>query len=147
MTMIRLLLVDDEACIRRGLRMRLALEPDVQVVGEASEGAEAVFLAQQLHPDVVVMDVEMQEIDGITAAAAIANLTPPSAVVTLTIHDDAATRERARAAGAVAFVGKHEGCDAVLAAIRYAADPSKHSQPFVAPRGATGRTHCTVRPD
>jgi DNA-binding NarL/FixJ family response regulator len=122
--MIRLLLVDDQECIRRGLKMRLALEPDVQVVDEADDGAEGVFLAQQLRPDVVLMDVELPGIDGLTATAAIAALKPPPAVVLLTIHDDAATRARAQEAGAVAFVCKHDGCDAVLAAIRQAAERS-----------------------
>jgi DNA-binding NarL/FixJ family response regulator len=119
--MVRVLLADDEAVVRRGLRVRLQLEPDIQVVGEASTGAEALALAQTLLPDVVLMDVQMPDMDGITATAALRRLVPGSAVVMLSIHDDTQTRARAQAAGAVAFVEKRGDPDALMAAIRQAA--------------------------
>jgi DNA-binding NarL/FixJ family response regulator len=119
--MIRLLLVDDQPAVRRGLLMRLHLEPDIQVVGEASTGREALRLAQSLAPDVVLMDVEMPEMDGIEATAALRLAVSQSAVVILSIHDDAQTRGRAQAAGAVAFVEKRGATDSLLAAIRQAA--------------------------
>jgi len=100
--------------------MRLALEPDMEVVGEAKDGAEAVALAPRLHPDVVVMDIEMPGMNGIRATGELQTLSPQSAVVVLSIHDDPATREQARAAGAVAFVGKHAGEETLLSAIRQA---------------------------
>jgi DNA-binding NarL/FixJ family response regulator len=119
--MIRLLLVDDQPAVRRGLLMRLHLEPDIQIVGEASTGREALRLAQSLAPDVVLMDVEMPEMDGIEATAALRLAISQSAVVILSIHDDAQTRGRAQAAGAVAFVEKRGTTDSLLAAIRQAA--------------------------
>ncbi len=119
--MIRVLLVDDQAVVRRGLRVRFHLEPDLEVVGEASTGREALILAQTLAPDVVLMDIEMPEMDGIEATAALRRVVPQSAVVILSIHDDAQTRGRAQAAGAVAFVEKRGGTDRLLSAIRQAA--------------------------
>jgi CheY-like chemotaxis protein len=119
--MIKLLLVDDQTMVRRGLRMRLVLEPDIIIVGEASNGKEAVELVQSLGPDVVLMDVEMPGMDGITATAAVHATNPQSAVVMLSIHDDSATRARAQHAGAVAFVEKRGTTEVLLAAIRQAA--------------------------
>ena len=119
--MISVLLVDDDPVVRQGLRMRLALEVDVQVVGEAGDGEAALRVAPGLHPDVVVMDVAMPCMDGIAAAAALRSLAPDSAVVILSLNDDEDVRARARAAGAAAFVGKHQGAEALLGAIRGAA--------------------------
>ncbi len=119
--MIRVLLVDDQPAVRRGLLMRLHLEPDIQIVGEASTGREALHLAQSLAPDVMLMDVEMPEMDGIEATAALRLAASQSAVVILSIHDDAQTRGRAQAAGAVAFVEKRGATETLLAAIRQAA--------------------------
>jgi DNA-binding NarL/FixJ family response regulator len=119
--MIRVLLVDDQPAVRRGLKIRLHLEPDIQVVGETGSGQESLSLSQALAPDVVLMDVEMPEMDGIETTQALRALPSPSAVVILSIHDDVATRARAYAAGAVAFVGKGGTTDQLLAAIRNAA--------------------------
>jgi len=101
--------------------MRLELEPDVLVIGEAADGATAVELARQLNPDVVLMDVEMPGMDGITATAAIRAATLRARVVILSLYDDALTQARANAAGAVAFVAKHCMEEPLLAAIRRAA--------------------------
>ena len=119
--MIRLLLVDDQPAVRRGLGIRLHLEPDIQIVGEASTGREALSKVQALTPDVVLMDVEMPEMNGIEATAALRAAASTSAVVILSIHDDPQTRGRAQAAGAVAFVEKRGATDSLLAAIRQAA--------------------------
>jgi DNA-binding NarL/FixJ family response regulator len=119
--MIRVLLVDDQPVVRRGLRVRFHLEPDLQVVGEASTGSEALTLAQTLTPDVVLMDIEMPEMDGIEATAALRRVVPQSAVVILSIHDDTQTRGRAQEALAVAFVEPRGATDSLLAAIRQAA--------------------------
>ena len=122
--MIRVLLVDDQAVVRRALRGRLHLEPDLEVVGEASSGSEALTLARELTPDVVLMDIEMPGMDGITATVALLRMVPKTRVVILSIQDDAQTRERALAAGAVAFVEKRGSTDALLSAIRQAAGQS-----------------------
>ena len=119
--MIRLLLVDDQPIVRRGLRLRFQLEPDMQVVGEASTGREALSLAQALFPDVVLMDIEMPDMDGIEATKALGTVVPQSAVVILSIHTDRQTRIRAQAVGAVAFLEKRGTTDTLLAAIRQAA--------------------------
>ncbi|MEA3340459.1 MAG: response regulator transcription factor [Chloroflexota bacterium] len=116
--MIKILLVDDQPSVRQGLRMRLALEPDLAVVGEASNGVEAIELTQSLTPDVVVMDVEMPEMDGITATERLGEMSPHVTVVMLSIHGDAATR--ARTAGAAAFVEKQGAVETLLAEIRRA---------------------------
>ena len=116
--MIKLLLVDNEKTVRQGLRMRLDLEPDLTIVGEAENGIEALQLAQAVQPDVVVMDVEMPAMDGITATNGLQSMSPPVAVVISSIHDDAQTRCRAKGAGAVAFVGKQEGVELLIDTIR-----------------------------
>ena len=119
--MITILLVDDQSAVRDGLRMRLELEPDLTIVGEACDGLEAVALAQTLVPDIIVMDVEMPGLDGIGAAMQLRARTPSMAIVMLSIHCDAATQSRAREAGAIAFVEKRAAIDVLLAEIRRAA--------------------------
>jgi DNA-binding NarL/FixJ family response regulator len=120
-TVIRLLLVDDQPQIQRGLEMRLALEPDVEVIGTAGDAETALDLAIRLRPDVVVMDVELPGMNGIDATRSIRNALPSAAVVMLSLHDDSETIGRACAAGACAFVGKHRMEGPLLAAIREAA--------------------------
>lgn len=116
--MTRLLVVDDQPAVRRGIKMRLQLEPDLEVVGEAGDGEGALRLVQQLRPDVVIMDCDMPCPDGLAAAGRVRDLSPETAVVCLTLHGDNATRARAQAVGAAAFVEKHEGERALLSAIR-----------------------------
>jgi len=118
--MIRLLIVDDQSAVRQGLQMVLTAEPDLQVVGEASDGEGALSLAQTLNPDVVLMDVEMPHADGIATTQALHTACPHAAVIMLSIHDDAHTRERAERAGAAAFVPKSMPAKVLLAAIRQA---------------------------
>ena len=101
--------------------MRFALEPDLEVAGEAGNVTEAISLARTLHPDVVLMDVEMSDTDGVAATGALHAAAPQSAVVIFTLRDDVATQERALAAGAAAFVAKHQTEETLLAAIRRAA--------------------------
>ena len=123
--MISVLLADDEPTVRRALRMRIELEPDMRIAGEAGDGAAAVAATEELRPDVVVMDVTMPRLDGIAATQQIGSVTPGVRVIMLTLCDDAATRQRARAAGAAAFVGKHEPPDELLTAIRAVAAPNE----------------------
>jgi DNA-binding NarL/FixJ family response regulator len=120
---IRLLLVDYQQAVRRGLKMRLALEEDLEVVGEAGDATEAIPLARALLPDVIVMDVEMPGVGGTGTTERLRAVAPRSAVVIFTLRDDAATQEQARAAGAAAFVAKHGTEETLLAAIRGVAVP------------------------
>jgi len=115
---IRLLLVDDEARVRQGLRMCMAGEPDFDVVGEAEEGERAVSLASELHPDVVVLDLRMSGVDGIEATKGLAVAEPSARVVILSLQDDSSTRRQAMASGASAFVGKQEGIARLFEVIR-----------------------------
>jgi DNA-binding NarL/FixJ family response regulator len=119
--MIRLLLVDDQPVVRKGLRMRLTMEPDITVVGEASTGEEALVLVQSLAPDIVLMDVEMPGMDGITTTEVLRSRIPQSAVVMLSIYDDVLTRARAQAAGAAGFVEKRGAIEVLLTTIRQTA--------------------------
>src|SRR5207302_2540745 len=105
-TMITVLLVDDQPAVRQGLRMLFALEPGFTVVGEAGGGTVALEMAKVLHPQVVVMDVEMPDMDGLTATTRLRKIAPQSAVVVLTLYDDAVTRTRAKIAGAAEFVAR-----------------------------------------
>jgi len=115
---IRLLLVDDEARVRQGLRMCMAGEPDFDVVGEAEEGEAAVSLAAELQPDIVVLDLLMRGLDGFGAARELAASDPDIRVVILSLQDDAGTRREAIASGAAAFVGKQEGIARLFEVIR-----------------------------
>jgi DNA-binding NarL/FixJ family response regulator len=110
--------VDDEFLVRQGLRMRLSMEPDMAIVGEAADGRSAVEAVPALAPDVVLMDVRMPVLDGIATTAALREAAPSSAVVVLSMQDDPATRERAMQAGAAAFVAKHQIERALTSAIR-----------------------------
>jgi len=121
MKTIRLFLVDDEPQVRRGLRMRLEMEDDFLVVGDSSDGVEAIAKVAEERPDVVLMDVQMPGCDGIAVARELRTVAPDSAVIIVSMQDDAGTRSRASAAGAVGFVGKHEIDVALTTAIRDAA--------------------------
>jgi DNA-binding NarL/FixJ family response regulator len=116
--MIRILLVDDQPSIRRGLQMRLALEPDLLVVGEAAGSINVLTLVQALDPDVVVMDAEMSGMDSISAVERLRETAPHIAVVMLSMHGDKEMRQRALEAGVAAFVEKQAGVEALLRAIR-----------------------------
>ena len=87
MSKIRVLLADDEPIVRRGLAMLLQQESDIEVVGEAGEGEEAVELAQRLRPDVVLMDIGMPGISGLDATRQIGDVATDVSVLILTVHD------------------------------------------------------------
>lgn len=103
---IRILLVDDQPGVRRGLRLLLQLETGAIVVGEADSAREVLDLAVRLKPDLVIMDVEASGIDGITAMERLLALQPECAVIILTLHSCPKVRSRALIAGARRFVEK-----------------------------------------
>ncbi len=123
MKTIRVLLVDDEAHVRQALQMRLSLVADIDVVGAAPGGEAGIKLARELSPDVVLMDVSLDEMNGLSATHELHGAVPGVAVVMLTMMDNGQTRLMARYAGAVEFVGKHQPDDALLTAIRRCGRP------------------------
>ena len=126
--MITLVLADDQPAVRAGLRMRLALENDIQIIGAARDGNEAVYVAQRLHPDVVIMDLEMPVLDGLVATKELKRFAPETQVIILTIHDDETSRQKACEAGAAGFVSKHADDIVLLNAIRALANHSNDSK-------------------
>lgn len=118
---IRILLADDHAVLRAGLRALLNAQRDLEVVGEAADGAEAVRLAQALHPDVVVMDIGMPGVNGIDATARIKRELPTTKVLILSMHDDRGYLRQVLRAGASGYVLKKAADTELLAAIRAAA--------------------------
>ena len=118
MTPIRVLLADDHTLIRAGLRMVVVSQPDFTVVGEASDGREAVALAEQLKPDVVVMDIGMPSLNGIEACRQIHDSLPGSQVIMLSMHSDEGYVLRALKAGAKGYMLKDSAEADLASAIR-----------------------------
>jgi len=118
---IRILLADDHAVLRAGLRALLAAQDDLEVVGEASDGAEAIRLCQTLRPDVVVMDIGMPGVSGIDATARIKRDLPGTKVLILSMHDDRGYLRQVLRVGASGYVLKKAADTELLAAIRAAA--------------------------
>ena len=118
---IRILLADDHAVLRAGLRALLAAQGDLEVVGEASDGAEAIRLTHALRPDVVVMDIGMPGVSGIDATARIKRDWPGAKVLILSMHDDRGYLRQVLRAGASGYVLKKAADTELLAAIRAAA--------------------------
>lgn len=116
--MIRVLIADGQAEVRRGLCMRLAIEPDMSVVGETGRAGEALTLAQALQPDVIVVDIGMRSAGGAKIVQRLRAAAPAAAVVVLTLHGDEDARLEAQAAGAGAFLEKVSGAADLLEAIR-----------------------------
>ncbi len=115
---IRVLVVDDHALFRRGLQMVLEQEPDIEVVGEASDGAEAVEKAADTLPDIVLMDVRMPKRGGIDACTAIHETVPSAKIIMLTISDEEADLYDAIKAGAMGYLLKEISIEEVASAIR-----------------------------
>ena len=103
---IRILLADDHDILRQGLQMLLGMQPDIEVVGEARTGREAVRLAHELHPDVVVMDITMPDIDGLEACRRIRSEAPESQVLMLTMHESEEYFLQALRQGAAGYLVK-----------------------------------------
>jgi NarL family two-component system response regulator LiaR len=117
---IRVLLVDDHAVVRKGLRALFEREPGIEVVGEASDGEESVRIVGRLRPDVILMDLEMPGIGGIEATRQITAEQPDTRVVILTSHAAEEDVFPALKAGALGYLLKHSAPDDVLRAIRQA---------------------------
>src|SRR2546428_3589555 len=114
----RILIADDHSVVRQGLRMFLALDPDLEVVAEATDGAEALRLARELQPDVVLMDLLMPAMDGIAATQEIRRELPDTEVLALTSVLEDASAVSAVRAGAIGYLLKNTEADELPRAIK-----------------------------
>jgi len=121
MTPIRVVIADDQALFREGLRTLLSTRPEVEVVGEASNGQEALALMAQVEPHVVLMDLRMPVMDGIQATARIRDQWPAVPVLVLTTFDDDASLFGALRAGAAGYLLKDVSSETLIAAVTAAA--------------------------
>ncbi|GGL67358.1 DNA-binding response regulator [Deinococcus aerolatus] len=131
---VRVLLVDDHAVVRQGLRLFLGLDPDIEVVGEAGNGEEALAEAQRLTPDVVVMDLMMPVMDGITATRALRRALPDTEVIALTSTLEEHKVNGAIEAGAISYMLKDASSDTLAEAIHAAARGEVRLHPEAARR-------------
>ena len=130
----RVLITDDHGVVRQGLRMFLSLDPDIQVVGEASNGREALAMVRDLEPDVVLMDLLMPVMDGISATKAIRAALPEVEVIALTsVLEDASVTGAVRA-GAIGYLLKDTDAEELSRAIKAAAEGRVHLAPEAAAR-------------
>jgi DNA-binding NarL/FixJ family response regulator len=116
--MIRVLLVDDQTLIRQGIRLLLEMETDIQVVGQAANGRDAIEQAEALRPDVVLMDVRMPEMDGVTATRELGQRCPEVKVIILTTFEDDETVFEGLKAGARGYLLKDISSEEMAAAVR-----------------------------
>jgi len=129
---IQLLLADDQDIVRAGLRSLLEEHPEMDVIGEAKGGEEAVILAAQFQPDVILMDLTMPDISGAEATRRIKEIAPEVNILALTIHEDEAYFFEMLNAGASGYIPKRASPDDLLAAIRVVAAGEVFLHPFVA---------------
>lgn len=127
--MIRIVLADDHTVLRQALARVLNAGPDMEVVGEAATGQEAVAMAQELVPDVVLMDITMPDMDGITATSRIRDMGLPVKVLILTVHDRDEYLFRALRVGAHGYVLKETDMEELLTAVRTVSEGQVYIQP------------------
>lgn len=133
--MIKILLCDDHAVVRMGLKMLLNNNKDIEVIGEASEGDEAIRLAQELKPNVVIMDLSMPHgKDGLTATTELKKLMPEVAILILTMHDDEEYLFRAIQVGASGCILKSAPQEELLRAIRSVSNGNAYLHPSATKR-------------
>jgi len=114
---LRILIVDDHALVREGLRRLLATFPDVTAVGTAADGREAIEAARRTRPDVILLDVAMPHLDGLSAIAPLRETAPEAAILVLSMHDESAYEEAARDRGACGLLSKAASPEALHRAI------------------------------
>lgn len=130
--MIRVLIADDHTLVRQGIRMLLETQPDLQVVGEASDGLEAVRMAADLRPDVVLMDLAMPGMDGFEATREIKQVQPDAQVLALTMYEDENYFFKILAAGASGYVLKRAAAGDLISAVQAVARGEVFLYPAIA---------------
>jgi len=131
---IRILLVDDQAIVREGLRSMLSPEPDFVVVGEAGDGNAALRAVMELTPDVVLMDVRMPGMDGLTALERLKQISPRTSVIMVTLYDDSDYLLRAVLAGAAGYILKDADRSDLVRAVRVTAEGGAIVDPSMLPQ-------------
>lgn len=134
MTTLRILLVDDHAIVREGLKRLIAGQPDIEIVGEASDGHEAIAAVTTLQPDVVMMDVSMPGLSGVDATRELVRICPRIRILALTVHEDEAYAREFLQAGAAGYLLKRAPTDELIRAIRAVADGQIYLDPRIANR-------------
>ena len=130
MSAVRILVADDHGVVRKGLRLILERHDGLEVIGEAADGREAVRLAEELSPDIVIMDVGMPRLNGIDATAQILHRNPRAGVIILSMHSDEGYIVRALSAGAKGYLLKDSAEEDLIQAVRIVAQ----GRPFFSPR-------------
>ena len=130
MNAVRILVADDHGVVRKGLRLILERHDGLEVIGEAADGREAVRLAEELSPDIVIMDVGMPQLNGIDATAQILHRNPRAGVIILSMHSDEGYIVRALSAGAKGYLLKDSAEEDLIQAVRIVAQ----GRPFFSPR-------------
>jgi DNA-binding NarL/FixJ family response regulator len=128
---IRILLADDHAVVRQGFKMILNAQADMEIVGEAGNGREAVDLVERLKPDVVVMDVAMPELNGIEATRRVSEVSPHTRIIALSMHKDSVYVREVLRAGARGYLLKDSGAGDLVSAIRAVARGEGYLSPAV----------------
>ena len=142
--MIKILLADDHSLVRQGFRLILSAQPDMQIVGEAANGREAVELAAKLQPDIVIMDVTMPELNGIEATRRITTAAPRARVLALSMHKDSVYVREILRAGARGYLLKDSVDADLIAAVRSVAKGEGYLSPAVSDSVLTDyRKHVT----
>jgi len=131
MNEISVLIAEDHKTVRAGLRLIIDAEPDMQVIGEAGDGREAIRLAQELQPSVLLMDISMPGVSGLTAAATVKRTAPNVKILTLTRHTDKAYLQELLQAGISGYVLKQSDSDEVLRAVRTIARGGNYVDPGI----------------
>ena len=132
MSNIRLMLVDDHQVIRTGLKSFLQTQPDFEVVAEASNGQDAITLALETRPDIIIMDISMPEMDGLEATRQLKEKWPQVTVLALTVHEDKFYFMKMLEAGASGYLTKQAASDELVQAIHTIANGNIYLQPALA---------------
>lgn len=138
MSKIRVLLAEDHRTVRHGVRMLLDSQPDIECVGEAGDGRDALRLARELAPDVVLMDVTMPEMNGLRATERLSETCPGARVVALTRHTDRGYMQQILHAGAAGYVLKQSDPSVLLQAVRAVAAGGDYLDPAIAGKALSG---------